>query len=107
MDKQITEGNKITATKEEIDLLRGFMGKEYFGGKLLVFWDWNLLMPVVEKIESLGYKFQICRRRVDILQDEVYPIEIIEKVKQETKLKSTWLAVVEFIKWFNNQKLNS
>jgi hypothetical protein len=61
-------------------------------------------MPVVEKIESLGCKFQICRRQVNILKDEVYPLPIIERIKEETKLQSVWQAVIQFIEWYNKEQ---
>jgi len=67
-------------------------------------WDW--LMPVVEKIETLGYQFKQCSKRVEIWKDDNKPHKtpIIDN-KEETKILSAWYAVVEFIKWHNENTL--
>jgi hypothetical protein len=65
--------------------------------------DWRLLMPVVEKIESLGYKFQICRRRVEIDKDGYYGPQPQFLSKEENKITSVWAAVVKFIQFYNSQ----
>lgn len=59
-------------------------------------WDW--LMPVVEKIESLGYTFHICRRRVEIDVDGSVAAFHLITVKAETKIQSVHAGVVTFIK---------
>ena len=76
----------------------------YYSGK------WELLMPVVERIEDLGYQFKQCRKRVEIYEDwkTCSPNEDIDRKpitvqKSETKILSAWLAVVFFIKWYHNQ----
>jgi len=61
-------------------------------------WDW--LMPVVEKIESLMWEVEIRATRCTI---EQYP----DSSKyfygaNGDKIKSTYHAVVEFIKWYNS-----
>ncbi len=43
--------------------------------------DWNWLMPVVEQIENLGFEFTIT----------------------DTSIETTYKAVVQFIKEYNNQ----
>ena len=70
-------------------------------------WDW--LMPVVEKIEDFHDNVEY---QVVIYEDEV---EIIQKCEPKWKeivnisadgsgkLTNTWLAVVEFITWYNRQ----
>jgi pyoverdine/dityrosine biosynthesis protein Dit1 len=58
-------------------------------------WDW--LMPVVQKIESLGYVFTIQGGKAEYG-------EMISKTQcfiAEDKLSSTYKAVVEFIKEHN------
>lgn len=57
-------------------------------------WEW--LMPVVEKIEKENYGFKICRKVVEIYLDDSK--ETIIHVKEESKIKSLFKAVVEFIK---------
>ena len=59
--------------------------------------NWHYLMPVVEKIESLGYVFTIQGGKAEYG-------EMVSKVQcfiAEDKLSSTYQAVVEFIKEFN------
>ena len=60
-------------------------------------WDW--LMPVVQKIESLGYVFTIQGGKAEYG-------EMISETRcfiAEDKLSSTYKAVVEFIKEHNNE----
>jgi len=78
-------------------------------------WDW--LMPVVEKIESIkipqvayGFEFSIKGKRCITLSkitgEDVVVIGFhnYDKKYFYTKLEATWLAVVEFIKWYNKSK---
>ena len=61
-------------------------------------WDW--LMPVVEKIESLGYVFTIQGGKAEYG-------EMISETRcfiVEDKLSSTYKAVIEFIKEYNNER---
>jgi len=66
-------------------------------------WDW--LMPVVEKIESLGYALKIIQNNCFIYGSTMGDhTEYFKNVGYgESKLESTWLTVVEFIKWYNEQ----
>jgi len=92
--------------------------------------DWNKLIPVVEKIESLdlkewGYKWEshdgeieynngsICveieRNRCWIYMNlQLDPFHTFNEqtrgIDFPTKLEATYQAVVEFIKWYNVQK---
>ena len=63
--------------------------------------DWNLLMEVVEKIESLGVVVEI-RENVCYIETSQgnYTSEL-----EETKIQATYKAVVEFIKWYNNGRV--
>ncbi len=61
-------------------------------------WDW--LMPVVSKIESLGYVFTIQGGKAEYG-------EMISETQcfiAEGKLSSTYNAVVDFINEYNNNK---
>lgn len=69
-------------------------------------WDW--LMPVVEKIENKNFQFQICADFINI--SATNPSFMIRKKFKgvnidmgipETKIQGVWLAVIEFIKWYN------
>jgi hypothetical protein len=54
--------------------------------------DWNWLMEVVEKIERVGkteFKFSV----------------EFEKVKLSSNIESVYNACIEFIKWYNENKI--
>jgi hypothetical protein len=78
-------------------------------GKILEYHkSWNWLMPVVEKIESLVFKndnnpnVTIGSNCYCVIQDN--KSELFEFTgMEETKLFSTYTAIVEFIKWYNTQ----
>jgi hypothetical protein len=65
-------------------------------------WDW--LMPVVEKIESLGFDVFIntCVCRITDVGQDV--LEDIETFDYENKKRATYQAVVQFIIWYNQNK---
>ena len=70
-------------------------------------WDW--LMPVVEKIESLGYEFTIVENRCKVSKNTVCSLchhhSVEELFHIETigsKLDTTYDAVVQFINQYNN-----
>lgn len=65
-------------------------------------WEW--LMPVIEKIEKANYGFKMCRKVVEIYFDDSK--EVILTVKENSRLNSLHKAVVEFIKWYNQQTNN-
>jgi len=64
-------------------------------------WDW--LMPVVEKIESLGYWFEIMGGAWNVVrigkQQNETPIITSEIYK--TKIETAYNAVVSFIQYYN------
>ncbi len=65
-------------------------------------WDW--IMPVVEKIESIGYPVTInCHKScyINITSKDASHIMVDFA---ETKIEAVYNAVVEFIKWFNEHK---
>jgi hypothetical protein len=76
-----------------------------------MFRDWNELMEVVEKIEDIqdgedGDSFRQHLHDVTIRQHVVYISNTdIEVAEYGSKLLNTYNAVVEFIKWYNTQKL--
>jgi hypothetical protein len=66
--------------------------------------DWNWLIPVVEKIENLGFEFFIVESRCKIAHNTDKSIEIIfgfELVGK--KINAVYYNCIEFIKWYNNQ----
>ena len=59
-------------------------------------WDW--LMPVVEKIESLGYELIITESRCKINHNTDHSIEEVLHLELiGSKIEATYQAVVEFI----------
>lgn len=115
MDKEIIEGNKaisefmgIWGNRKGIDVT------EPQGLKYHTSWDW--LMPVVEKIESIhdehhgyfgvhissnGCTIQATNFRPD--KPIPNPPHYFADYVYDTKILSTWMAVVGFIKWYNNE----
>ena len=62
------------------------------------YWDW--LMPVVEKIESLGYKWEIgMSSTTPYHYCKIWSIGTVEGI---SPLDATYGACVEFIKWYNS-----
>jgi len=63
--------------------------------------DWNWLMEVVEKIESLEVVVEI---RENVCYIETSPNNYYSEL-EDTKLQATYRAVVEFIKWYNKHNI--
>lgn len=63
--------------------------------------DWNWLMEVVEKIESLGYDVFVntCVCRITDVGQDI--LEDIEAFVHKNKRKAVYNACIEFIKWYN------
>ena len=67
-------------------------------------WEW--LMPVVDKIESLGYEFFIVEDRIKIAHNTDHSTEtIIDFTLGGSKRDATYQAVVEFIKQYNDGRM--
>lgn len=73
--------------------------------ELLFHSDWNWLMKVVEKIESLDYNFNITSGDATALHYHcaIYQTSIY-RIDGTTKIQATYETVIEFIKWYNLQK---
>lgn len=83
--------------------------------------DWNMLIPVVEKIAKIEIKDSpVMYNGEDTFYDSYYP-RTFGLISSETKefmvrinrfglhystslIEATWLAVVEFLKWYNQNK---
>lgn len=73
--------------------------------------SWRLLMPVVEKIESMGYETHI----VKLKDSKRWVCDIVigtnvhgnphtaSSLNPNSKIESVWNAVVDFLKWYNKQ----
>lgn len=75
-------------------------------------WDW--LMPVVEKIKSLDFqvdtfsdytRIEKCRNEVRISELGSNPT-FIKLVQRESALEAMYLAVIDFIQWYNDNLKN-
>lgn len=67
--------------------------------------DWNWLMPVVEKIESINYSsVQIKEGLCHISYHDTNGYWNHKKIDGHPKIISTHKAVIEFIKWYNSQQ---
>lgn len=63
--------------------------------------DWNLLMDVVEKIEQIGFSV-VTEGSVCLIYNLSKGYN--ESAREDSKIKSTWIAVVDFIQWYNENK---
>jgi hypothetical protein len=63
--------------------------------------DWNWLMEVVEKIESLGYRIEIVKHICRVYLSDKETIIISENIP---KIEAVYNACIEFIKWYNENK---
>jgi hypothetical protein len=72
---------------------------------------WDDLMPVVEKIEGLDEYSVVIKKKVVIIQRTKYScfklidenISITEVTECTSKIEAAWLAVVDFIRWYNEK----
>ena len=106
--KNITENNKLIAEFMNLNLYRSFWYKSNIAtekkickeNNLKFHKDWNCLMEVVEKIESLGYRIEIVKHICRIYLSNKETIIISENTP---KIEAVYIACVEFIKWYNKQ----
>ena len=110
-----TENNKIIVEFMKWDILndmtysKATKGKWVELDKLKFHSDWNWLMEVVEKIESLSkenetYSFSITKISVRVLYKGS---RIVDLPIDTTKIQAVYLACVEFIKWYNKNAVKS
>lgn len=72
--------------------------------------SWNWLMDVVAKVETNGKLVRIEGYSCEITSaSNEHPLSNQFRVYQHTSSKkdATWLAVIDFIEWYNQTKLNS
>ena len=66
-------------------------------------WDW--LMPIVEKVESMKYVVtitqNICTIKASVMGDTTLITRQTGNYSTpDTKIYNTWLALIDFIKWY-------
>ncbi len=125
-DKEIKEGNKLIAEfcglkpqsekddryfncpdryyKYDIDEFK--ITNTSTPDSMLYHKDWNWLMPVLEIIESLGYTINIINLYSNEKQIRItnYLGYVCSDIKHDSKIIGIFLAVIDFIKWYNKQK---
>ena len=69
--------------------------------------DWNWLISVVEKIESLGHCVLIFKDSVYIKENTIISSKTISKCENRPKIEAVYNACLEFIKWYNKQDKNN
>lgn len=112
--KEIEEGNKLIAEFMNHKFLnQEEYAKETYCPKeeiinmpecnLFYHCSWDELMPVVEKIESLGYDVFINGLYCRITDSGLSDFEI-ESSEVACKIESVFSTCVEFAEWYNNQQ---
>lgn len=103
-NKLIAEFMGAEVTELEIgDIYYPINGCSVFLRKMKYHESWDWIMPVVEKIEALGYGCTIGMGTYVVIQDDTTESGVeITRMTDNNKLTGTYEAVVEFIKWYNN-----
>lgn len=65
--------------------------------------DWNWLIEVVEKIESLDYSIDITASNVYINHSDDEFKQIVGFSDTYSKIEAVYNACLDFIKWYNEQ----
>ena len=110
MNKEILEGNKLIAefVTEEPEVLKQDLKRAGTLESMQYHESWDWLMPVVEKINLLDeYEYSVTIYTMDChIQDKKgnTVISIDCKNTVDELIKSVYEAVVEFIKWYNENK---
>ena len=95
--EQIIEGNKsIDEFMDNWLANRGFSEIELNYNS-----DYGTLMPVVEKIQKMRVKFNNPKMEYGLTLINAMDRWLYVQHKSLSKIEAVWLAVVEFIKWYN------
>lgn len=116
---EILEGNKLIAEFNGLSYCTKYMYEGWYknsehnnricdfdGLKYNTSWDW--LMPIVMKIEELGYEVNIkgikCSVNCVLEENPIISYVLGEKSK---KIELLFTVIVEFIKWYNENNKNN
>jgi len=82
---------------------------QYYNERARYAESWEWLMPVIDKIESLGYTFMYSKNTHDVHIGEdahMFSARYMTTIvgKGSTKIESHYNAVINFIKQYNNDK---
>ncbi len=101
-NRLITEFMGLPTKKREVKFTGGFKEVDI---NFKYHSSWDRLMSVVEKIEKLGYAITICQSNVSINEhDSLNNLQTLIEFESDKKLTSTYLSIVKFIKWYNENK---
>ena len=112
-NKLITEfiGDKWIGESHVYDKYSDLVAKDELYEYVTCFHDnWSALMPVIEKIEQLGYHTRICYDGFGSWMQIHYGLSVSDASETKAlnqhgaKIENTFNSVVEFIKWYNKQK---
>lgn len=114
LTKQVIEGNTLIARFMELpehedtddNLMFEYIEDNLWYPKDLKYHSsWAWLMPVVETIDRIGFDVQISRISVKISEilDNENPIVSLVCGDISKKIEIVWLAVIEFITWYNSK----
>lgn len=101
-----TENNKIIAEfmgYEWFEVNKPYIAVKNVNGSVHFRTDWNDLMEVVEKIESLNYDVIILHSSTEITSCDIDFQTIFGNSETYSKIESVYNACLEFIKWYNKQ----
>jgi hypothetical protein len=104
MGLRYAEDSVYIDTLKEMKANGVYFEQGYMASELKYDTDWDWLMAVVEKIESLGNEFFIVESRCIIAHNTDKSIEtIIYFENMGKKIDACYDSVVQFIKWYNEQ----
>jgi len=107
MDKDIIEGNKLIAEFMGVKFDKmDFTGDRSLGGNadaVRYHRDWSWLMPVVEKIQKLGFRVEIDMGTIDTNVHITKGDERLNIAYYSNSKECVYTAVIQFIQWYNQQ----
>jgi len=65
-------------------------------------WDW--LMPVIEKIESMGYYMKMTKKSCAICTDSAYKEKIIASELLKGRFENLYSCIITFIKFYSKEE---
>jgi len=117
--EKVLEGNKLIAefmSLKAMEVAKGMLDIKYehnftthgfkeqtHEGCLLFHSSWDWLMPVINKAIDYGFHYQLANGEITCWADGMYKYYAPYTSDNEI-LTNCWVAVVEFIKWYNNNK---
>ena len=104
MGVRYANDNVYIDTLKEMQADGIYFEQGYMASELKYDTDWDWLMGVVDKIESLGYVHSIYGNFSTFLKKGTFNELIwVDEFRGNTKLEAVYISVIEFIKWYNEQ----